>query len=196
MIDYTTLINTDIYLIDQILKGRYRPNEQILDAGCGGGRNLTWFVSNGLNVFGIDQNNEKVDLCRTTFRTISENFVTGNLVQLPYADQSFDHIICSAVLHFAESTTHFQRMFAELTRVLKKNGSLFIRMTTDVGLPQKPSPIGKGVYYLKDETSRFLLTRGLLSRMQDEYQLELLEPFKTTLVEDIRSMATVVLIKV
>ncbi len=195
MIDYTSLRNTDIYLIDQILKERYAQDQRILDAGCGEGRNIPWFKEMGLQVFGIDQNINKITHCQATNSDIVQQFQVGDLDELPYPDQSFDHVVCSAVLHFANNTEHFKTMFSELARVLKCNGSLFIRMTTDEGLPEKPPAIEDGVYYLKDDTKRFLLTRELLSQMMKEHKLALLEPFKTTLVEDLRSMATIVLMK-
>ncbi|MFT3743892.1 MAG: hypothetical protein QM785_06305 [Pyrinomonadaceae bacterium] len=37
----------DIYLFDQIQKGRFSPGMKILDAGCGGGRNIHWLLRNG-----------------------------------------------------------------------------------------------------------------------------------------------------
>lgn len=195
MIDYTSLRNTDIYLIDQILKDRYAKDQRILDAGCGEGRNIPWFKEMGLQLFGIDQSIDKITHCQVSYSDTIEQFQVGYLDKLPYADHSFDHVVCSAVLHFADNTDHFKTMFSELARVLKCNGSLFIRMTTDVGLPENPPTIGNGVYNLKDDTKRFLLTRELLSQMMKEHKLALLEPFKTTLVEDLRSMATVVLRK-
>ncbi|RYE38052.1 MAG: class I SAM-dependent methyltransferase, partial [Sphingobacteriales bacterium] len=45
---------TDIYLLDQILKQRYVSGQRVLDAGCGTGRNLHWFMRNGFNVVGTD----------------------------------------------------------------------------------------------------------------------------------------------
>lgn len=46
--------DTDIYLLDQIMKGRYNANDKILDAGCGNGRNLHWFLLYNISVYGID----------------------------------------------------------------------------------------------------------------------------------------------
>ena len=47
---------TDIYLLDQIMKGRYTENEKILDAGCGEGRNMHWFLQSGFVIYGTDIN--------------------------------------------------------------------------------------------------------------------------------------------
>ena len=47
--------NIDIYLLDQILKNRFSQNMNILDAGCGEGRNTVYFLNSGFQIFGIDQ---------------------------------------------------------------------------------------------------------------------------------------------
>ena len=44
----------DIYLFDQLLRGRIAPAMRILDAGCGEGRNLVHLLREGYEVFGVD----------------------------------------------------------------------------------------------------------------------------------------------
>ena len=122
------------------------------------------------------------------------NFV-ADLTNLPFEDNSMDHVINSAVLHFAESTEQFLKMFSELVRVLRSDGSLFIRMTSDVSIENSVIPIGNGVFQLPDETTRFLLTRELLQKLLSTFPIKLIEPFKTTNVSDIRAMSTLVLVK-
>jgi ubiquinone/menaquinone biosynthesis C-methylase UbiE len=185
--------NTDIYLLDQIMKGRYAPSDKILDAGAGGGRNLHWFVQEGFSVFGTDRNPEAVDVLRQNYPAVPDRcFQVAAVEDLPFPDAFFQHVICSAVLHFAENELHFEQMFGEMIRVLSPGGSLFIRVTTDVGLEGKITPLGHGRFYLPDGTDRFLLTRKTLDNILQQHGLSLLEPFKTVLVEDVRSMAVVV----
>ena len=50
----------DIYLFDQLLKGRITSEMRVLDAGCGGGRNLIYFFRSGFNVSGVDQSSEVI----------------------------------------------------------------------------------------------------------------------------------------
>lgn len=187
--------NTDIYLIDQIFKGRYQNDDSVLFAGCGTGRNMAWFYNQNFNISAVDKNDETLAVVKETYPNIS-SIVKGNLNGLHYKNENFNHIICSAVLHFAESEKEFDVWFKELIRVLKPEGSLFIRMTTNIGVQQTIKEIGKGIYYLKDETNRFLITRKKLEKLLLQFNLELIEPFKTTVVEDLRSMATIVLKKV
>ena len=44
----------DIYLFDQLLRGRLVPGTRILDVGCGSGRNLVYLLRAGYQVFGVD----------------------------------------------------------------------------------------------------------------------------------------------
>ena len=188
--------DTDIYLIDQIMKGRYQPEDTILDAGCGYGRNLFWFLKNGFNIYGVDQNTAAINNLRTNLPPhLGKKFQQADLETLPFDNNYFDHIICSAVLHFAKNTAHFQEMVAESIRVLKPNGSLFIRMTSDIGIEGKPKPIADGVFGIPDGSTRFLLTRTLLAEIIQKNNLSFLEPFKTVNVDDLRCMSTLVLKK-
>lgn len=186
--------NTDIYLIDQIMKGRYTPPQRLLDAGAGAGRNLHWFARQGFDVYGSDRNPEAVQALKQNYPDIAaDRFRVAPVEDLPYEDDFFHHIICSAVLHFADDETHFEHMFGELVRVLKPGGSLFIRVATDVGLADKMIPLGNGRFTMPDGSDRFLLTRSMLGNLLHQHRLNLLEPFKSVLVDDLRSMGVLVL---
>lgn len=185
---------TDIYLLDQIMKGRYLPGEAILDAGAGAGRNLRWFVEQGYPVTALDRDPAAVQRLREQYPRLPIGYILEDeLEDLPFTDEAFHHVICSAVLHFAESEAHFEAMFAELVRVLRPGGSLFIRTATDRGLAVPPEPLGQGRYRLRDGSDRFLMTLVSLDRLMHRHRLHFLEPFKTVLVEDLRSMAVLVL---
>ena len=188
--------NIDIYLLDQILKGRYLKDELILDAGCGTGRNLKWFYNNSYTLFGVDTNNEYIEYVKSCYNALEANFIIGKLESLIYESESFHHIICNAVLHFAKSETHFFEMFTELVRVLKPKGTLFIRMTSNFGIEDKIEEIANGVYNLPDESERFLLTTPILEAITSRYKLECIEPVKTLNVQDLRCMTTLMFRKV
>lgn len=186
----------DIYLLDQILKDRYTKGDTILDAGCGNGRNIHWLYENSFNVYGVDREEEAIKAIKKSYPKWSNQFEVAMLEQLPYAKGQFDHIICSAVLHFAEDQKHFENMFAELIRVLKSSGSLFIRMTSNIAIKQDTiTPLGDGVCRLVDGSDRFLLTKELLYVIMETHDLSFIEPLKSTNVHDLRSMSTLVLKK-
>jgi len=188
--------STDIYLIDQMMKGRYRSTDKILDAGCGAGRNLHWFLKEGIEIYGVDQDSITIDeLINANPLLPAGRFQACPVEHLPFENNFFDHIISSAVLHFANGVSHFKDMLAEMIRVLKPGGSLFIRMTSNIGIEEKVKPINDGVYRIPDGSTRFLLTRALLSTILQQYHLSFIEPFKTVNVDDTRCMSTLVLQK-
>lgn len=192
----TLLGQTDIYLIDQIMKGRYNPADTILDAGCGSGRNMYWFLQNGFNINGIDISGVAIEELKNKYPGLpAECFLISSLENIPFANNHFSHIICSAVLHFAKSIAQFNCMLTEMVRVLKPGGTLFIRMTTDIGIEDKVEFIADGVYKIPDGSARFLLTRQLLAACMQQNKLSFVEPLKTVNVDDVRCMSTLLLQK-
>ena len=188
--------NMDIYLLDQVMKGRYRQTDKILDAGCGVGRNLHWFLAEGIEVYGTDQNPASINELKITHKALpADRFQPCPVENLPFENNFFHHVISSAVLHFANSLAQFQDMLAEMIRVLKPGGSLFIRMTSDIGIENKVKLINDGVYLIPDGSTRFLLTRTLLTTILQQSPLSFIEPFKTVNVDDTRCMSTLVLHK-
>lgn len=187
---------TDIYLLDQIMKGRYKPHQKILDAGCGGGRNMKWFLQNDFEIYGVDSSHAAIiHLKQVNESLLPLRLQVSGLEKLPFEENCFDHVICSAVMHFAVDVAHFKQMLAEMLRVLFQTGSLFIRMASDIGIEDKVKLISNGNYQIPDGSLRFLLTRSLLAECMKEFNLQFLEPLKTTNVNDLRSMSTLLLQK-
>ena len=107
----------DIYLFDQLLKGRITPRMRVLDAGCGGGRNLIYFLRSGYDVCGVDQSREAIAQVRSIASTLAtqlpgDNFRVEPVERMSFADESFDVVISSAVLHFAKDEEQWQMMVA------------------------------------------------------------------------------------
>lgn len=190
-----TFGNIDIYLFDQILKERYLPSDKILDAGCGKGRNMHWFYNNDFSIYGLDKDKESIKKTQENFPKLKDKIAVSDLDNIPFEDNFFNHVISNAVLHFAKSTAHFETMFAELVRVTNKKGTLFIRMTSNIGIENNVIEILEGVYRLPDGSTRFLLTKQLFKQLLDRHNLAFLEPLKTVNVNDLRCMSTLVLRK-
>ena len=174
------------------MKGRYALNEPILDAGCGYGRNLYWFLQNNGLIYGVDRDESAIHRLQSSYPTLAERFRYSSVEKLPFEDNYFSHVISSAVLHFAKNTQQFYSMIAEMLRVLRPSGSLFIRMTSDIGIEDKVQLIEDGVYLIPDGSQRFLLTRPLLADLMQRHKLLFLEPLKTVNVNDVRCMSTLV----
>ena len=186
--------NIDIYLFDQLLKGRYDHTNKVLDAGCGGGRNLHYFLRNSYEVYGIDPNPLAVEEVRKLSAALApgnsrDNFSVCRAEDLPYDDVTFDLIICSAVLHFAEDQQHFDAMLRSMFRVLNPGGYFFARLASDIGIETLVKSLGNGRYLLPDGSQRFLVTEQKLLEYSDEFGV-LYEPIKTTNVQNMRCMTT------
>jgi len=181
----------DIYLLDQVLKGRLTTQMHILDAGCGGGRNCEYLLKAGCQVYGIDQSPEAITYLQQTLRPAHLNrFVVGQIESLPYDDATFDWVISNAVLHFAKNVAHFEKMVQEMIRVLKPGGILFARLASDIGIGHLAKPLENGWYHLPDGSDRFLATETQLIMLTQQMQAQLIEPLKTTNVQNLRAMTT------
>jgi SAM-dependent methyltransferase len=193
--------NIDIYLLDQLLKGTYNNCHTVLDAGCGGGRNLVYFLQNDYSVYGVDPNEQAVEAVKALSQSLAparpaSNFVVAAAEDLPFADSSFDLVISSAVLHFARGEEHFESMLQSMWRVLKPGGYLFARLASDIGLESLVLPTGLGRYLLPDGSERFLANEKMLLHYTRLLNARLHEPIKTTNVQNMRCMTTWCLQKV
>ena len=184
----------DIYLFDQLLRGRIRPGMRVLDAGCGSGRNLVYLLRNGFDVSGIDENAEAIAEARQLATALAPQLpVTQFRVEAVEACSfqpfSFDVVISSAVLHFARDDAQFDAMAAAMWRALKPGGMLFCRLASSIGL-DGARPLGSNRFRLPDGSERYLVSAERLLAKTRELGGTLLDPLKTTVVQDQRSMTT------
>jgi len=184
----------DIYLFDQLLKGRLVPPMRILDAGCGSGRNLPYFLSAGFQVFGIDQSSASITRVRALAAELAphqpaENFRVEAVEKMSFPDSTFDAVISSAVLHFARDEGHWQTMMSEMWRVLQPGGIFFARLASTVAIENQIKLIEGRRFHLPDGSDRFLVDEQMLSATTEALGGELLEPFKTVVVHGQRSMS-------
>jgi len=187
--------NIDIYLFDQLLKGRFDDCKKVLDVGCGGGRNLIYFLQNGYDVYGIDPNADAIKEVKVLSQRLApfnqvNNFVVAAAEDMPFEDKSFDLVIASAVLHFAEDTNHFDRMLRGMVKKLKPGGYFFARLASDIGIEDKVTLLYDRRYILPDGSERFLVNQDMLLAYTDILGGELFEPIKTTNVHNVRCMTT------
>jgi tellurite methyltransferase len=191
--------DVDIYLFDQLLRGRFDRRRRILDAGCGSGRNLRYFLAAGFDVYAIDEDPAAVSAARKLAASAApklppDNIRQGTLHALPWADARMDAVICSAVLHFARDRSHFDRMLDEMWRVLARGGLFFARLASSIGLESRLTDT-TGRVKLPDGSDRFVVDEQLLLDAAYERNAALLDPIKTTNVQNQRCMTTWVLQK-
>jgi tellurite methyltransferase len=190
----------DIYLFDQILKGRFTPGMKILDAGCGGGRNLIYFLQSGFDVYGVDQSSESIAYVRQLAQHFApqmptENFQRAAVEEAVFADEYFDAVLSSAVLHFANDEAQFRDMLSTMWRQLKPGGLFFARLASSIGIETLIRPIAGRRYLLPDGSERFLVDEAMLIEFTTQLNGEWAEPLKTTNVQNLRCMTTWVIRK-
>jgi SAM-dependent methyltransferase len=186
--------DVDIYLFDQMLRGRFDRRARVLDAGCGDGRNLSYLLRSGVACFGVDRDATAIEATRSLAARLAPelppaNFSIGPLDALPFGDAAMDVVICSAVLHFAEDLAHFDRMLADMWRVLDRGGMFFARLASNIGIEPLVGAGGRRVQ-LPDGTTRFIVDEQILADRTARLGGRLLDPIKTTNVARQRCMTT------
>lgn len=184
----------DIYLFDQILKGRISPGMRILDAGCGSGRNLVYFLREGYDVHAADASPEEVDTVRNIARSFApslpaSNFRVEPVEQMSFPDAFADVVISNTVLHFARDDAHFEAMLRGTFRTLKPGGLFFSRLGSSIGMEHRIEPIEGRRCKSPDGSLRYLVDEPLLLAFTQRMG-QLADPIKTTLVQDLRAMTT------
>jgi len=189
----------DVYLFDQLLRGRIVSGMKVLDAGCGPGRNLRFFMRAGFDVWGVDDNEEAIAAVQRLAAELQKEMPPGRfrverVESMSHDTDLMDVVISSAVLHFARDDGHWLAMVHEMWRVLAPGGLLFARLATTVGQPHV-RPLGGGRYVMPDGTTRFLVDHERLLNVTRELGGSLLDPLKRTVVHEQRSMGTWVMRK-
>ena len=198
----------DIYLFDQILRGHITPGSRILDAGCGSGRNLVYFLRNIHNenyeVYGADSDPQAIAAVRRLAASLApelapdapaDNFRLEPVEAMSFPDAFADLVISSAILHFASSDEQFEAMLNGSWRKLKPGGLFFCRLASSIGIEHQIQPVSGRRHLLPDGSVRYLVDEALLTQLTALLDADLLDPLKTTVVQNQRSMTTWVLRK-
>ena len=138
----------DIYVFDQLLRGRIAPGMRVFDAGCGGGRNLVYLLRQGYEVFGNDASADAIAKVRALASSVASGFSRTDvgahfrheaIENTSFEDASADVVIASAVLHFARDDAHFAAMLQAMWRVLRPGGLFFARLASTIGMRSRSS---------------------------------------------------------
>jgi tellurite methyltransferase len=189
----------DIYLFDQLLRGRIEPGTRIFDAGCGSGRNLVYFLRKSYEIFGVDADPRAIDAVRRLAASLEPALPANNFRLETIEDSSFgeafaDLAISSAVLHFARDDAQFDAMLSGTWRVLKPGGLLFCRLASSIGIENQIKRATSGSpgkrFLLPDGSQRYLVDEAMLIGLTKQLGGQLADPLKTTVVQNQRSMTT------
>ena len=203
MTDFRALLGPiDIYLFDQLHRGRIAPGMRIFDAGCGGGRNLLFFLRQGYDVMGVDASIDSIDRMHRNVRDLAPSlsldaFRHESVEQTTFPAACAEVVLSIAVLHFAKDDRHFERMLRASWDRLAVGGLFFARLATTIGIEDELETVdtSKRRYLLPDGSERYLADEEVLSGFTRSLGAELLDPIKTTVVQHQRSMTTWVLRK-
>jgi SAM-dependent methyltransferase len=171
---------------------------RVLDAGCGYGRNLVHLLREGCEIFALDADADGVEHVRQLSASLNtglpaENFQAGTIERMPFADAFADVVICNSVLHFARDEGHFRALLRELWRVLRPGGMLFCRLGSRIGMDFER--VRGDIFIVGDGSEWFLVDEEMLLGLTEEMNGVLVDPLKTTIVQDYRCMTTWVLRK-
>ena len=185
----------DIYLFDQLPRGRIPSAARVLDAGCGRGRNLVYLLRAGYDVFATDADEPAIEAVRRLAAELApdlpaDRFRAEPVERMSFADGFADVVISSAVLHFARDDAQFAAMVREMWRVLRPGGLFFSRLASDIGIENQVVPLGGRQFLLPDGSQRYLVDEAMLMRVTGELGGMLIDPLKTTVVQAQRSMTT------
>jgi len=189
----------DIYLFDQMLRGRIAPGMRIVDAGCGGGRNLLYLLrraqADGYDLYGADANPHAIAAVRRLVADLApempeRNFRVESIEEMSFPDDFADVAISSAVLHFARSDAEFQAMLRGTWRVVKPGGLLFCRLASSIGIEGQIRALEGRRCWLPDGSERYLVDAAMLQELTERLGGELADPLKTTVVQGQRAMTT------
>jgi SAM-dependent methyltransferase len=188
----------DIYVFDQILRGNITRDMRVLDAGCGYGRNLVYLLREGCEIFALDADPDGVQHVRNLSASLetglpATHFQVGAIEHMEFPDGFADVVICNSVLHFARDDRHFRSMLAELWRVVRPGGMLFCRLGSRIGMNFRR--LRGNIFVVGDGSEWFLVDEEMLLGLTEEMNGVLVDPLKTTIVQDYRCMTTWVLRK-
>ncbi len=114
---------------DLILEHNYI-GKNVLDLGCGDGRNMGLLSNLGMNIFGTEIAQE---ICESVSKRmdslgIKADIRVGRNKSLPFDDNFFDYIVASASIYYVDEKTTFEDNMNEVLRVLKPNGHVIFSL--------------------------------------------------------------------
>ena len=185
----------DIYLFDQLLRGRIAPGMRVLDAGCGSGRNVHYLLRAGYDVHAVDADHGALDATRRLARRLApslppENFRAEPIEAMSFPEAHADVVISIAVLHFARDDVQFAAMIDRMWRALRHGGLLFCRLASSIGMEQRMKRVEGNRFLLPDGSERYLVSESVLLDWTRRLGGTLVDPLKTTVVQDQRCMTT------
>ena len=139
-----------IQFLDQNFK-----NKNILDLGCGHGRNIPFLINLGFNVHGLEISHGLVKNLKNNFP--QQEFKKGVSSAIPFSNNYFDYVLaCNSIYYIDDIKNGISKNFDEVQRVLKNNGKfVFSLIGLNHSIFNKAKEIDSHYYLLKDDFLEF-----------------------------------------
>lgn len=113
---------------------------QILDLGCGDGRNISLLHNCGLKIAGVEITEETVALVRSNLKAfgIEAELKVGSNKNIPFADAYFDYILASSSCYYVDGSSSFDDNMSEIKRVLKTRGTFIANFPAFINIHSIP----------------------------------------------------------
>jgi len=118
--------------ISQVMQrtGRTKEGLRLLDAGCGTGNYITQVANMVGQAVGLDYNEGMLEQCRSKCKGLTNvTLQQGDLLALPFEDNSFDIVIINQVLHHiagSHKEDNVRILLKHFQRILRKGGAVII----------------------------------------------------------------------
>lgn len=110
----------------QFFRPYLKPQDSLLDLGCGNGRVFEFLEKSALNIDYIGYDFSQNLLKQGRKKYPKAHFIEGDMAELPFDDCSFDNVWAIASFHHLPTAELRQKCLRQISRVLKPSGYLVI----------------------------------------------------------------------
>jgi len=111
----------------EMIEGKLQPGANVLDIGCGTGHLAAELMRRGFTAWGVDLSSAMVEYAREHYS--ADRFRVGDIEQIPFADNTFDAVMCLGVMEYLEKD---ELALREMWRVLKPGGMAVITTPSSI----------------------------------------------------------------